>query len=67
MRCPLALLICLILPGCAGSPVDRDFREKVRSVTVDTSGHYDPTTKASSGSIRASFEFRDPRTEGLAK
>lgn len=55
-----ALAAAFALTGCAGSALDRDFRSKVKSDTVDVQGTYDPSTKSTHGEIRNTIEFRDP-------
>lgn len=56
----LALVATFVFTGCAGGAVDRDFRAKVKSDTIDLQGGYDPVTKATRGELRNSIEFRDP-------
>ena len=46
--------------GCAA--LDRSFRSKVKSDTVDVQGTYDPATNSFGGEIRNTLEFRDPKT-----
>ena len=55
-----ALVAPFMFAGCAGSTVDRDFRSKVKSDTIDVQGTYDPVRKAAGGEIRNTLEFRDP-------
>ncbi len=57
----IAVLLALLLDGCAGSALDRAFRSKVKSDTVDVQGTYDPNTNAVGGDIRNTIEFRDPK------
>jgi hypothetical protein len=58
----LAIVAVVLLGGCAGSALDRSFRSKVKSDTVDLRGTYDPTTNSVGGEISNTFEFRDPKT-----
>ena len=55
-----AIVTALLLSGCAGSALDRNFRSKVKSDTTDFHGTYDPNTNAVGGEIRNTIEFRDP-------
>jgi hypothetical protein len=50
----------LFFHGCAA--LDRSFRSKVKSDTVDVQGTYDPATNSVGGEIRNTLEFRDPKT-----
>ena len=50
----------LLFGGCAA--LDRSFRSKVKSDTVDVQGTYDPATNSVGGEIRNTLEFRDPKT-----
>lgn len=52
--------VALLLHGCAGGALDRDFRSKVKSDTTDLHGTYDPATNAVGGELRNTIEFRDP-------
>jgi hypothetical protein len=48
----LAIVVLGLLGGCAGSALDRDFRSKVKSDTIDLQGKYDPATNAVGGELR---------------
>ena len=50
----------LLCGGCAS--LDRAFRSKVKSDTVDVQGTYDPATNSVGGDIRNTIEFGDPKT-----
>jgi len=54
------VLLALLFGGCAA--LDRSFRSKVKSDSVDVQGTYDPATNSVGGEIRNTFEFRDPKT-----
>ena len=54
------VLVTLLIGGCAS--LDRTFRSKVKSDTVDVQGTYDPATNSVGGDIRNTIEFRDPKT-----
>jgi hypothetical protein len=58
----LVIVAVGLLGGCAGSALDRSFRSKVKSDTIDVQGTYDPTTNSVGGEIRNTLEFRDPKT-----